>query len=247
MYKWLGKCPVTVYNINMPVFKSVNKDFFKKWSRDMAYVLGFFAADGYITVNKRGGQFWCMDITDKIIIQTIKKKIESDHKISVRKRRGKHISYRLQIGSIEMCDDLRRLGYDERKTKSLAVPNIPEKYFSDFVRGYFDGDGHMWVGYIHKERKTKTLVIQTGFTSCSNEFLEILRKRLEHFSILKGVIKQGNGNCYRLTFSVNNTLNLYKFMYNAECIKSKLFLGRKKIIFERFIKNKYENATVAQR
>ena len=72
VHKWLGKCPVTRYNISMPVFKSVNKDFFKKWSRDMAYVLGFFAADGYITVNKRGGQFWCIDIRDKDIIERIK-------------------------------------------------------------------------------------------------------------------------------------------------------------------------------
>jgi len=45
------------YDIRMPVFKSINKDFFKKWSLDMVYVLGFFAADGYITVNKRGDNF----------------------------------------------------------------------------------------------------------------------------------------------------------------------------------------------
>lgn len=42
----------------MPVYKRVNKDFFKKWSNEMAYVLGFFAADGNMIVNKRGGQFW---------------------------------------------------------------------------------------------------------------------------------------------------------------------------------------------
>ena len=35
----------------------------------MAYVLGFFATDGYITVNKHGGQFWCMDIADKKLLK----------------------------------------------------------------------------------------------------------------------------------------------------------------------------------
>jgi len=50
----------------------------------MAYVLGFFAADGYITVNKRGGQFWCIQITDKELLENIKKVISADHNISIR-------------------------------------------------------------------------------------------------------------------------------------------------------------------
>src|SRR5690242_9552827 len=128
----------------MPVFKSVNKNFFKKWSSEMAYVLGFFAADGYITVNKRGGEFWSIDIVDKKLIEQIKEMIEAEHKISVRKRvHGVYTSYRLQIGSVEMCNDLRRLGFSERKTNNLALPHVPEKYFTSFVRGYFDGDGHV--------------------------------------------------------------------------------------------------------
>jgi hypothetical protein len=223
----------------MPVFKSVNKDFFKKWSPEMAYILGFFAADGYITVNRRGGQFWCIQITDENLLKQIKKIIKSDHKISVRttSNPNEKILYRLQIGSIEMCDDLRLIGFDERKTKSLSVPNIPEEFFCDFVLGYFDGDGHVWVGYIHKERKTQTLVINTGFTSCSKRFLEVLNERLESFNLYKGVIRHGNGNSYRLTFGIVGALNLYDFMYN-KASNPRLFLSRKKIVFEKYIKAK---------
>ncbi|MCC6323181.1 LAGLIDADG family homing endonuclease [Candidatus Nomurabacteria bacterium] len=124
----------------MPIYKEVNKNFFKKWTHTMAYVLGFFSADGYITVNKRGGQFWCIQITDKKLLESIRKTINSNHKISL--RRGSNSTknlYRLQIGSIEMCNDLRQLGLFEKKTKNMVIPQIPKKYLPDFVRGYFDG------------------------------------------------------------------------------------------------------------
>ncbi len=206
----------------------------------MAYVLGFFAADGYITVNKRGGQFWCIQITDKELLENIKKVIKADHKISIRlpKKSSESILYRLQIGSIEMCDDLRKLGFSERKTKSLVVPNIPNKYFSSFVRGYFDGDGNVWSGFIHKDRKNSTLTIQVVFTSCSCDFLDKIREGLQMFNIERGILRQGKkkkGNYYRLTYSVLNSLKLYDFMYN-DIGTSMLFLKRKKDVFEKYKK-----------
>ncbi len=234
VYNRLGKLPVTRYNISVPVYKKVNKDFFKIWTTDMAYVLGFFAADGYITVNKRGGQFWAIDIIDKSIVEKIKRTIEAEHKISTRKTAdGKSVSYRLQIGSIEMCDDLRRLGYAERKTKNLSIPHIPSVYFSHFVRGYFDGDGNVWVGAIHKDRKTKGLAIQTVFTSCCLDFLERLSGELEKHGILRGRIREGRGGYYRLVYSINSSLKLYDFMYNGYS-KDSIALIRKKRVFERF-------------
>ncbi|MEK7144930.1 MAG: hypothetical protein AAB794_03715 [Patescibacteria group bacterium] len=57
----------------MPMHRAVNQGFFKKWTPEMAYVLGFFAADGYMTLNKRGAHFWSIQITDKNILEGIKK------------------------------------------------------------------------------------------------------------------------------------------------------------------------------
>ena len=202
----------------------------------MAYVLGFFAADGYITINKRGGHFWCINISDKKLLMEIRNKIESNHKIGIRHdKKGKYTTYRLQIGSIGMCDDLRKLGFQPNKTKSLAIPNIPDKHLSHFTRGYFDGDGHVWSGKINKERKTPHIIIQSVFTSCSNEFLNKLKERLLYFGINKGRISKGKGNYYRLVYSVTNSLKLYNFMYNDLALRS-LYLDRKKKVFERYIK-----------
>ncbi len=202
----------------------------------MAYILGFFAADGYITVNKRGGQFWSIQITDKELLEEIKRVIEAEHKIGVRMGSGNESTlYRLQIGSIEMCEDLRSLGFYERKTKSLAVPNVPQMYFADFVRGYFDGDGNAWVGKVNKERKTPSLTLMTMFTSCSIEFLKVLHKRLNFCGLDGGTLYVSKRNYSRLQFSVRNSLKLYDFMYNHRShLKSGLFLNRKKEVFEKY-------------
>ncbi|MEX2052160.1 MAG: LAGLIDADG family homing endonuclease [Candidatus Paceibacterota bacterium] len=224
----------------MPIYRYVNKQFFKIWTADMAYVLGFFAADGYITVNNRGGQFWCIEIVDKKLLQSIKKSINSEHKISIRlpKKESESIKYRLQIGSIEMCNDLRRLGFSERKTKSLVVPNVPAEYFSSFVRGYFDGDGNIWVGEIHKDKNriTRHKVLKLCFTSCSNVFLRKLKERLEVGGILGGCLYRSKTKEFsRLQYSTINALKLSDFMYNIQVKSfSPLFLGRKKNVFEKF-------------
>lgn len=225
----------------MPIFKKVNKDFFKKWTLEMAYVLGFFAADGYMTVNKRGGQFWCIQITDKKLLESIKKSTESDHKISIRKanknKPNESTIYRLQIGSIEMCDDLRKLGFSECKTKNLALPSIPQKYLCDFVRGYFDGDGNVWSGDVHKKRKTKTLVIFVAFTSCSYEFLKGLQIKLNRIGMEGGCIYKSKKKQFcRLQLSTNNALKLYNFMYNSSVQGNSLFLQRKKSVFEKYMR-----------
>lgn len=82
-------------------------------------------------------------------------------------------------------------------------------------------------------------------TSCSKKFLETLGDRLEKNAVKMGSLRKGGGSFYRLTYSINSSLNLYRFMYNRGRIENKLFLPRKKVIFEEFIKNKY--AAVAQR
>ncbi len=236
MLKWLVSITVICYNILVPIYKKVDKEFFKKWGEDMAYVLGFFAADGCITVNKRGGQFWCIQITDKDLLHQIRDVIGSEHKISCRKGKGKIKDlFRLQIGSIEMCNDLRNLGFSERKTNSMVVPNVPDIYLPYFIRGYFDGDGHVWVGLVHKERGKGLLAIQAVFTSCSSEFLEVIKRKLERVGLCPGRVRKGNGNYYRLMYSIHSALKLYTFMYNS-LGTSRLFLKRKKDVFERYVK-----------
>jgi len=216
----------------MPIYKKVNKDFFKKWTPEMAYVLGFLFADGNIIYTKRNTWFWSIQITDKEILEKIKMEINSSHIISKRKNIENHKQlYRLQIGSKDMCNDLIRLGLTPKKSKTILLPAIPKKYFPDFLRGYFDGDGGIWVGLKNKNQKSKNHTISTFFTSGSIDFLISLKCILTKNGLLGGsLVKKERG--FDLKYSVKDSLILYKIMYNSKC---SLFLRRKKDKFEKYI------------
>lgn len=216
----------------MPIHRNVNKDFFKKWTPEMAYVLGFFAADGYITKKGNTG-YLCFEIADKLLLESIRDTLESDHTIGVRKPKNrKHsTSYRIQIGSKEMCDDLEKLGFKQGKTFNLKLPNVPEECFGDFVRGYFEGDGNVWTGLNHKSQAIPNHAILVGFTSGCREFLENLHRSLQKKGIMGGSLsKKLRG--FNLKYSINDSLKIYKIMYDRQ--HGTLFLPRKKEVFERF-------------
>ncbi len=207
----------------------------------MAYVLGFFAADGYVTKNKRGGCFWSIQIVDKELLEQIKVAIGSNHKIGIRvpKNSSKKL-YRLQIGSKEMCNDLNRLGMRMKKTKTMLFPLVPRKYLRHFIRGYFDGDGHVWVGQnIKNGLKTYNQTIEIGFTSSSKLLLIDLMNKLSMLG-LKGGSLICRETFFRLQYSIHDSIRFYHILYDK--IDANLCLDRKRLVFEKYLK--YRNAPV---
>jgi len=216
----------------MPVYKTKNENFFKKWSSEMAYVLGFFAADGCMMKNKRGAHFIEFQITDKDILLKIKGLLGSNHKIAEKKLRiNWKTAYRLQIGSKIIFRDLLNLGLTPRKSKTIKLPDIPDKYFNHFARGYFDGDGNVHVQK-RQDRKSKSSIIQTHFTCGSQNFLMQLQEKLRSLALAKGGNIVYYSGAHRLRFSIKDSVKLYIFMYRDA---KDLFLARKKNVFENFI------------
>jgi len=221
----------------MPIHKKANKDFFKVWTPEMAYVLGFFAADGSMYQNKRGGAYIAFEITDADLLEKIRSALGANHKttIRVRTRHCKPI-HRLQIGSRVIFEDLQRLGFIQNKTMTLSWPHIPREFLSHFARGYFDGDGNVWKGTIHKfDRPNPSNVLLTCFTSGSEGFFRGLKEELR----LNPGMDGGSlyfSKAFRLQYatrdSSRDSLKLYRFMYYDS---RGLHLERKKQVFEEFI------------
>lgn len=217
----------------MSIYKTKNENFFKRWTPDMAYVLGFFTADGNMIKNKRGAHFIEFQITDKDLLMDIRRLFGSNHKVTTRKRNNnREISYRLQIGSKEIFNDLLKLGLAPNKSKTINLPKIPDKYFSHFVRGYFDGDGNVTFGYFRKSnRKNKSPVLLSRFTSGSKAILGNLKSKLTNLIDTKGSLYYSTNNAWQLSYSANDSKKLFKFMYNNNKTSKLIYLKRKYKIY----------------
>ncbi|MEK7184657.1 MAG: hypothetical protein AAB683_00785 [Patescibacteria group bacterium] len=216
----------------MSIRRKFNKEFFKKWSPEMSYILGFLFADGNIIKTKRNTHFTSLYTADYDLLHAMRGFIGSNHKISER-RSETGVVYVVQIGSKELFNDLILLGLTPNKARRMELPKIPKKYAKDFVRGYFDGDGNVWSGLTNTTRKRKTKTILVAFTSASVGFLHSLFLLLKKQGLIGGsLFKSKKGNYGRLQYSTLDALKSYKIMYNKS---DKLFLNRKKLVFEKFM------------
>lgn len=208
----------------MPIKKKVDTDFFKTWSSDMAYVLGFFFADGSMDINPRGSHYFSFQICDRKLLYDIRTLLGSNHKIATRKKRNKNwnTQYRLQIGSKKMCEDLMQFGVTPQKTKFIAFPKIPKKYLPDFIKGYFDGDGCVHLGnYYRKDRERYYYSFTTRFTANQKSFLATLHVNLRDLGISGGYLyKKKRG--WELVFSRKDSLALFHIIYNNSHCSIKL-------------------------
>ena len=124
---------------------------------DKAYWLGFLYADGFITKSNGGSRVLGITLAEPEPIEKFKLALKSNAKTRVYKKvngySDKSIEYKITFFSNQLTSDLEKWGCVERKTFKLKFPDfLDEKLVPHFVRGYFDGDGSV---YLHVT-KTKT-------------------------------------------------------------------------------------------
>ena len=223
----------------------IKDDFFQIWSNEMAYVLGFLYADGTIIDAKSSRtQYIAFSSKDKNILDSVKFLLQSKHPIYIRPpqktlhRNGKIYesskSFCLRIGNRKMFADLKKIGLTPNKSKTIKFPtNIPNKYLSHFIRGYFDGDGCI---YLQRSKgKTQKLIIKKLsiiFTSGSKIFLEGLNSSLRKNIELNQNKVYNSHWSYELRYSTSDTIKLFKFLYKD--LSKNTYLKRKLRIFLKY-------------
>lgn len=192
----------------------------------MAYVLGYLYADGSLEdASYIRGKYIRVVSTDLSSIQVIKQLLGSEHKIIERLVVAPRKKlYVLRIGDHCLYDSLARRGLHPRKSLTMRLPLVPNKYWGDFVRGYFDGDGCI---HLEKGKTGKIKRLATVFTSGSKQFLLQLARRLNRFGLQKMKVYTSRRS-FQLRFSTRDSIKLYELMYaNA----STVYLPRKYGLF----------------
>lgn len=126
---------------------TTNELYFEKIdSRNKAYFLGLLYADGCIHKIKKYDKY---QITinlvegDCKVLELLKEDIEHTGPLGFWNKTPPRQNQKvLSIYSYKIAKDLISLGCIERKTNLLEYPkNLIDEYFTDFLRGFFDGDG----------------------------------------------------------------------------------------------------------
>ena len=158
---------------------SCNDDFFEVIdSEKKAYWLGFLAADGNISSSQSHMTF-ALAIKDIDVVERFKGALEATYPIHHRFRElnGKTFERAtLSIRSKKLCMDLVDKGVVPRKSLILKPPqNIPKNLVHHWIRGYFDGDGSVYLMKVKKSGNKYKKVSITG----TLEVLNFIQKRLE--------------------------------------------------------------------
>ena len=187
----------------------INQDYFKSWSHNMAYVLGLWFADGCIY----GGKMF--DITlhnkDKYILKKVAEELSYEGQLHDYVDRQ---AARINFSCVVIYNDIINLGGKENKSLDMDFPNIPKEYLSDFIRGYFDGNGCVM--------RLKGGRINSAFTSGSKKFLDNLHQILKEEAGVEG--GSYDPSCISLKFGKKDSIKIGNYMYKND---PELFLLRK--------------------
>ena len=118
-------------------------------------------------------------------------------------------SCQIRFYSYKLVSDLKKYGVVPNKTSSIRFPSIDEKYYSDFIRGYFDGDGCV----CEDKKKNGQSSIAANFACGTVDFLEDLRKILYDNGICS-YINIWKDKCPKLIIGgMKNTHNFLYYIY----------------------------------
>lgn len=155
-------------------------------SKEKAYVLGYYIADGCITIKKNkysflySMQFSCTK-SDVELLELIKKELCLPNKIHISKKRYKAYNENytskpmcsLSVVSELICKKLCEYGIGYNKTyKSFSFPKIPLEYKIYLLLGYFDGDGSLVISKGKRNNGYNYINYNFSITAKTNLFLE---------------------------------------------------------------------------
>lgn len=223
------------YNYDENFFENID-------SEEKAYFLGLMYADGCITKTQSR---ICKNIQYKVnlgmldidLLELFKTCLKGNYIIKNRVLKNSKIFYTTSLTSKKMVEDLERLGCIERKSLVLKFPDLPSELVSDFIRGYFDGDGSIFssIQKVKRGNAIFTYIRPIVHICGTKEFLNSLITILNLPTTCIKKEKRRITNCWYIRFdSFSRVQMFYDFLYHNK----KFFLNRKKQKFNEIFKQR---------
>ena len=181
------------------------------WTSDLAYIVGLIASDGNLSKDGRHMTFVSKDLQ---LIKTFKKCLGLGVKIG-KKQSGyspNSSAHFLQFGDKIFYNFLLKIGLTPAKSKTIGNLDIPKKYFFDFLRGSFDGDGSFY-SYCDK-RWASSFLFYLNFMSASSNHCLWIQKTIYSLIDVQGKIKK-QPHVYDVRYAKTEARKIIKNMYHA--------------------------------
>lgn len=196
--------------------RNFNRQYFKNITTpSQAYWLGFIFADGWVCASNNNHELGIqLQLSDIKHLQKFSKELNDAFQISTIHREqlipgNKNISVTdsciLRVYSKEIVEDLIHNGVVLNKTYSSTYPVVSQKLFFDFLRGYIDGDGCI---YVSKNNKS----LQVHITSANNSVLEYIQQQLEQYEISSKIYQESERK-YRIYINGQYACKLCTLLY----------------------------------
>jgi len=181
----------------------------RKWTSDLAYIIGLIATDGCLS----GGRNVILVSKDKEILSNFQRVLKTKLTIG-RTTSGLTgaTTPRIQFSNVLFYKFLVSIGLTPAKSKTIGSLKIPKKYFFDFLRGVFDGDGSTYSYWDKRWRSSFMFYVQ--FASASPVFIEWLRFSIERNLHIRGHITTARGHgVSQLKYAKREGLLVLRRMY----------------------------------
>lgn len=193
-----------------------------KWSPNFAYAIGLLATDGCLSKDGRH-----LDLTSKDDeqLKNFLYCLGIKNKIGIKYSGTKKAHARIQFGDIVFYRFLIGIGLSPQKSKTLGKIDIPSKYFFDFLRGCFDGDGTFYSYY--DPRWKRSFMFYTAFISSSKKFIDWIRSELlRHIKVWGHITHDRRKSTYQLKYAKKESITIIRKMYYRADI---VYLARKRL------------------
>jgi hypothetical protein len=182
-----------------------------EWSSNFAYAIGLIVTDGCLYNDERHISLTTKDVEQANNFQKcLGINVKNGLKSSGFSKEKKY--YHVQFGDVKFYNFLLSIGITSAKSRTIAQVLIPNKYFFDYLRGCFDGDGCFYSYWDPRWRSSHMFYVE--FVSASEKHILWLRNKLISDAGVAGHLsKVKDKSFYQLKFAKKEALVIIKKMY----------------------------------